>query len=72
MSDMTTIKVPKAVRDRLLHVARSKGITLAQAVDLLLDKAGERPKPTIGGYRSERALSAEEIDRELGEGFGAW
>jgi hypothetical protein len=71
MSDMTTIKVPKVVRDRLQQVAKSNGVTLAQAIDRLLDKAGTRPKPTVGGYRSDRPLSADEIDRELGAGFGA-
>ncbi|WP_405132807.1 hypothetical protein [Nocardia sp. NBC_01388] len=68
---MTTIKVPKAVRDRLLEVATSNGLTLGQALDHLLGKVGARPKPTVGGYRSRRPLSAEEIDRELGQGFGA-
>jgi uncharacterized protein YndB with AHSA1/START domain len=29
-----------------------------------------RPKPTIGGFRSERPLTAEEIDAELAGGFG--
>ncbi|WP_067667533.1 hypothetical protein [Nocardia miyunensis] len=72
MSDLTTIKVPKVVRDRLQRVAASKGVTLAQALDQLLDTAAAQPKPTIGGYRSDRPLSAEEIDRQLGQGFGAW
>jgi hypothetical protein len=72
MSDMTTIKVPKALRDRLQRVAESKGLTLAQAIDQLIEKAGSRPKPTVGGYRSGRPLSADEIDEELAKGFGAW
>ncbi|MBO0855114.1 MAG: hypothetical protein J2P18_15280 [Nocardia sp.] len=71
MPDLTTIKVPKVVRDRLQRVAASKGLTLAQAIDQLLDTAAARPKPTIGGYRSNRPLSAEEIDQELSTGFGA-
>ncbi|MQY24943.1 hypothetical protein [Nocardia aurantia] len=71
MSDMTTIKVPKSVRDRLQQVAASNDLTLAGAIDLLLEKAGTRPKPTTGGYRSDRPLSAEDIDRELAGGFGA-
>jgi prevent-host-death family protein len=29
-----------------------------------------RPRPRVGGYRSERPLSAEEIDAELAGGFG--
>jgi hypothetical protein len=68
---MTTIKVPKTVRDRLQRVAASQGVTLAQAIDQLLDSTSARPKPTMGGYRSGRPLSAEEIDHELGKGFEA-
>ncbi len=30
----------------------------------------QRPRPRIGGYRSERPLSAEEIDAELASDFG--
>lgn len=32
----------------------------------------ERPRrrPRVGGYRSERPLTAEEIDAELAQGFG--
>ncbi|WP_025351618.1 hypothetical protein [Nocardia nova] len=70
MSDLTTIKVSKVIRDRLQRVAASKGVTLAQAIDQLLDTAASQPKPTIGGYRSDRPLSAEEIDQRLGQGFG--
>lgn len=36
--------------------------------------AGEeprRPRPRIGGYRSARPLTAEEIDAELALGFGS-
>lgn len=34
--------------------------------------AGERtrPRPKVGGYRSQNPLTAEEIDAELAEGFG--
>jgi prevent-host-death family protein len=28
------------------------------------------PRPRIGGYRSEKPLTAEEIDAELARGFG--
>jgi len=71
MADMTSIEVPKALRDRLRQVAISRGITLAQAIGYLLDTAESRPRPTVGGYRSYRAQSAEDIDRALGRGFGA-
>jgi hypothetical protein len=33
-------------------------------------EAHERPRPRIGGYRSDRPLTAEEIDAALAEGFG--
>lgn len=29
-----------------------------------------RPRPKVGGYRSERPLTAEEIDADLAGGFG--
>lgn len=29
-----------------------------------------RPRPSVGGFRSERPLTAEEIDTELAAGFG--
>lgn len=71
MSELTAIKVPTVVRDRLQRVAAIRGVTLAQAIDQLLDVSEDRPKPAIGGYRSNRPLSAEEIDQQLGTGFGA-
>jgi prevent-host-death family protein len=30
----------------------------------------ERPRPKVGGYRSERPLTADEIDAKLAQGFG--
>ncbi|RDI66124.1 hypothetical protein [Nocardia pseudobrasiliensis] len=66
----TTIKVPKATRDRLHRLAAAHGLTLAQQIDKLMDEQAPRPKPTIGGYRSEHPLSAEEIDDQLAGGFG--
>jgi antitoxin (DNA-binding transcriptional repressor) of toxin-antitoxin stability system len=32
--------------------------------------SGGRPRPRIGGYRSARPLTAEEIDADLTRGFG--
>ncbi|MGI9015493.1 MAG: type II toxin-antitoxin system Phd/YefM family antitoxin [Euzebya sp.] len=29
-----------------------------------------RPRPKVGGYRSKKPLTAEEIDAELTQGFG--
>lgn len=66
----TTIKVPKATRDRLHRLAAADGLTLAQEIDKLIDQRAPRPKPTIGGFRSSRPLTAEEIDAELAAGFG--
>ncbi|KAF0849360.1 hypothetical protein [Nocardia caishijiensis] len=66
MSEVTTIEVPKAVCDKLRAFAVARGLTAAQAIDVLIDAADARPKPTIGGYRSNDPLSAEEIDKELG------
>lgn len=68
---MTTIKVPKATRDRLHRLASSDALTLAQEIEKLLDERSPRPKPSVGGFRSSRPLTAEEIDEELGRGFGA-
>jgi hypothetical protein len=65
----TTIRVPKATRDRLLRLAEAAGITLAQAIDKLLDQYAPRPGPSIGGFRSEAPLNAEAIDAELARGF---
>ena len=67
----TTIKVPKATRDRLRRLAAADGLTLAEEIDKLIDQRVPRPRPTVGGFRSDRPLSAEEVDAELAAGFGA-
>lgn len=67
---VTTVKVPKATRDRLHRLAAADGLTLAQEIEKLIDLHVPRPKPTIGGFRSERALTSEELDEELANGFG--
>jgi hypothetical protein len=66
----TTIKVPKTTRDRLHRLAAADGVTLAQEIDKLIGERAPRPRPTTGGFRSERPLSAEEIDAHLASGFG--
>jgi hypothetical protein len=58
---VTTIKVPKATRDRLHRLAAADGVTLAQEIDKLVSERSPRPRPTTGGFRSDRPLSAEEI-----------
>jgi hypothetical protein len=67
---MTTIKVPKVTRDRLHRLAAADGLTLAQEIDKLVHHQAPRPRPTTGGFRSNRPLTAEEIDDELARGFG--
>ncbi len=57
-----------ATRARLHRLAAANGLTLAQQIDRLIDESAARPRPTIGGYRSDRPLSAEEIDVELARG----
>lgn len=68
---VTTIKVSKRTRDRLHRLARAEGLTLAQAIDKLIDEAAPRPRPSVGGFRSGQPLDAEAIDAELASGFGA-
>jgi hypothetical protein len=67
---MTTIKVPKATRDRLHRLASADGVTLAQEIDKLVSERAPRPRPTTGGFRSDRPLSAEDIDEQLAVGWG--
>jgi hypothetical protein len=67
---MTTIKVPKATRDRLHRLAAADGVTLAQEIDKLIREQVPRPRPVTGGFRSSRPLTAEEIDVRLAQGFG--
>jgi hypothetical protein len=67
---VTTIKIPKRTRDRLHRLAKTEGLTLAQAIDKLMDEAVPRPRPSIGGFRSGQPLDAEPIDAELASGFG--
>jgi len=67
---MTTIKVPKATRDRLHRLAAADGVTLAQEIDKLVSERAPRPRPATGGFRSSRPLTPEEIDGQLAAGFG--
>ena len=67
---MTTIKVPKATRGRLYRLAVADGLTLAREIDKLIHNQVPRLRPTTGGFRSNRPLTAEEIDHEPGRGFG--
>jgi hypothetical protein len=67
---MTTIKVPKATRDRLHRLAAADGVTLAQEIDKLVREQAPRPRPATGGFRSSQPLTAEEIDDQLAAGLG--
>jgi hypothetical protein len=68
---VTTIKVPKRTRDRLHRLAKAEGLTLAQAIDKLIDEAAPWARPSVGGFRSGKPLDAEAVDAELASGFGA-
>ena len=65
---MTTIKVPKATRDRLQRLAAADGVTLAQEIDKLVRERAPRPRPATGGFRGGRPLTAEETDDQLAAG----
>jgi len=67
---MTTIKVPKVLRDRLHELALEDGLTLAQEIERLMERSAPRRKPTVGGFRSGRPWSATDADAELLKGFG--
>lgn len=45
------------------------GRTIAVIRPAVLDDQPRRPRPKVGGYRSEKPLTAEEIDAELARGF---
>jgi len=78
---MTTV----GVRDLSHHTSRylaqvKAGRTLAitehgRVIAVLSPAGGSEPmrraRPRIGGYRSAKPLSAEEIDAELAAGFGS-
>jgi hypothetical protein len=66
----TTIKVPKTTRDRLHRLAAEDGLTLAQEIEKLMDDQRRRPKLSVGGFRSERPWTAEELDEDLRRGLG--
>ena len=66
---MTTIKISKDLRDRLRAMAEHDGLTLAAEIEKLMDGRPSRPTPTIGGFRSGKPLTAEEIDVALAAGF---
>ena len=67
---MTTIKVPKVLRDRLHQLAVEDGLTLAQEIERLMERNAPRPKPSVGGFRSGSRWSAVDADEELLKGFG--
>src|ERR1044071_1667517 len=68
--DMTTVKMPKPLRDRIQREAAARHLTLAQEIARVYDERAPRPRPHSGGFRSSGPLSAEEIDNELAGGFG--
>jgi prevent-host-death family protein len=62
------------------HLARVKagqslevtehGRVIAVITPVVSSEAHARPRPRVGGYRSDRPLTADEIDAALTEGFG--
>jgi hypothetical protein len=44
---------------------------LAQEIEKLIRERALRPRPSTGGFRSSRPLTAEEIDQQLAKGFGS-
>lgn len=59
-----------------VKAGRTLAITERGVIIAVLSPAGEgepmrRPRPRVGGYRSAKPLSAEEIDADLARGFGA-
>lgn len=67
---VTTIKVPIALRNRLHRLAASDGLTLAQEIEKLIEGRAPRVRPTVGGFRSNQPMTAEQIDAALSDGFG--
>ncbi|WP_156937618.1 hypothetical protein [Haloglycomyces albus] len=68
---MTTIKVPKSLRNQLQRMAKDEGAaTLAELIQILADRRSGRTRPPFGGFHSGDPLTAEEIDAELKRGFG--
>jgi prevent-host-death family protein len=47
-----------------------RGRVIAVITPATLGDQPRRPRPKVGGYRSKRPLTAEEIDAELTRGFG--
>ncbi len=62
---MTTIEVPKSLHDRLQRLAEQDGLTLAQEIEHLMDRAAARPR--VEGRRG-RPLKAEETDDQHADG----
>jgi antitoxin (DNA-binding transcriptional repressor) of toxin-antitoxin stability system len=46
------------------------GRVIAVITPVAGDETLDRPRPRVGGYRSGRSMTAEEIDAALAEGFG--
>lgn len=77
---MTTVGVRELSRHTSRYLAQVKAgktltVTEHGRVVAVLSPAGGseerlRPRPRVGGYRSTRPLSAEEIDVELARAFG--
>lgn len=47
-----------------------RGRVIAVITPAGFDDRPQRPRPKVGGYRSTKPLTAEQIDVELAQGFG--
>jgi hypothetical protein len=65
---MTTARItlPNATHERLQRLAAEDGLMPAQEIDKLIGRYGRRPKPSIGGFRSGRSWTAEDLARGFG------
>jgi prevent-host-death family protein len=47
-----------------------RGRVIAVITPAIRSSQPRRPRPKVGGYRSRKPFTAEEIDAELAQGFG--
>jgi prevent-host-death family protein len=69
LSHHTSRYLARVRRGQTLEVT-DRGRVIALISPVTSDEPHRR-RPRVGGYRSDRSLTAEEIDAELASGFGA-
>jgi antitoxin (DNA-binding transcriptional repressor) of toxin-antitoxin stability system len=71
LSHHTSRHLARVKAGRNLQITeRGKVIAIVSPVGETGEKRGA-PRPRVGGYRSQKPLTAEEIDAELARAFGA-